>query len=53
VDNIVQLGAQTLVPKYSELIEPGMIDEASIVQPVDRVLRAFWIRDDSNNHADL
>lgn len=53
VDNVVQLGAQTLVPEYSELIEPGMVDEASIAQPVDRVLGVFWIRNDGNNHADL
>jgi hypothetical protein len=53
VDNVVQLGAQTLVPKYSELVEPGMVDEASIAQPVDRVLGVFWIRNDGNNHADL
>ncbi len=53
VDNVVHLGAQTLVPEYGELVEPGMVDETSIAQPVDRVLRVIRIRDDRYNHANL
>jgi len=53
VDNVVHLRAQTVVTEYSELIEPGMVDEASIAQPVDRILGVVWIRDDGKNQADL
>ena len=53
VDNVVHLGAQTRVPKYGELIEPGMVDEAGVAQPVDRELGMFRIRDNGSNHADL
>jgi hypothetical protein len=53
VDNIVQLGAQTLVPEYGELVEPRVVDEAGIAQPVDRELGVVRIGDDGSNHANL
>jgi hypothetical protein len=53
VDNIVQLGAQTLVPEHGELVEPRVVDEAGIAQPVDRELGVVRIRDDGSNHANL
>lgn len=53
VDNVVHLRAQTRVPEYGELIEPGMVDEAGVAQPVDRELGMIRIRDDGSNYADL
>jgi len=37
----------------SEFIQPGVIDEASIAEPVDRILRMVGIRIDCHNGADL
>jgi hypothetical protein len=53
VDNVVQLGAQAFVPKDGELVEPRLVDEAGIAQPVDRELGVIRIRDDGSDNANL
>jgi hypothetical protein len=53
VCQVVRRGAKTCVAEYSEFIQPGVIDEASIAQPVDRKLGMVGIRDDCRNDTDL
>jgi hypothetical protein len=55
VDNIVQLGAQTLVTEYGEFVEPRVVDEAGTAQQVDRVIEVIriMIRDEGSNHSNL
>lgn len=53
VDNVVQLGTQAFVPLDGELVEPRLVDEAGIAQPVDRELRVIRIRDDGSDNANL
>jgi hypothetical protein len=53
VDDVVELRAQTLVSEHGELVEPRVVDEAGIAQPVDRELGVIRIRDDGSNHANL
>ena len=53
MDNVVHLGAQTVVPEYGELVEPWVVDEAGIAQPVDRELGVIRIRDNGSNNANL
>lgn len=53
VDDVIELWAQTLVSEHGELVEPWVVDEAGIAQPVDRELGVLRIRDDCSNHADL
>ena len=35
VDDVVQLRAQARVVEHGELVEPGVVDKASVAQPVD------------------
>jgi hypothetical protein len=53
VDDVVELRAQTLVSEHGELVEPWVVDKASITQPINRKLGMVRIRNDSNNHANL
>jgi hypothetical protein len=53
VDHIVHLGSQARIIEYSELVEPGMVDEAGVAQPVNRELGMVRIWDDGSNHANL
>ena len=53
MDNIVQLGAKALVPEDGELVEPRVVDEAGIAQPVDREFGVIRIRDDGRNNTNL
>jgi hypothetical protein len=50
---IIRHGAKACVAEYGEFIQPGVIDEASIAQPIDRILGMVGIRDDCRNDTDL
>ena len=45
VDNVVHLRAQARVALHGELIDPGVVDEASVAQPVDGVFGVSRIWD--------
>jgi hypothetical protein len=53
VCQVIRHGAKTCVAEYGEFIQPGVIDEASIAQPVDRKFGMVGIRDDGRDDTDL
>jgi len=53
VRQVIRHRAQALVAEHGELIEPRVVNEAGIAQPIHRELRVERIRDDRRNDADL
>jgi hypothetical protein len=53
MDHIVQLGPQARIIEHGELVEPGVVDEASVAQPVNRELGVVGIWNDGCNYTDL
>ena len=50
---VVCHGAKACVAKYGQFVQPRVIYEAGIAQPVDRILGVVGIRDDRCNDTDL
>ena len=53
VRQVICHGAKACVAEHSEFVQPGVIDKASVAQPVDRELGVIRIRDDRRNDTDL
>ena len=53
VDNVLHLWAHARVVEYGEFIEPRVVDEASVAQPVDGEFGVLRIWYDSQNYANL
>jgi hypothetical protein len=53
VCHVIRYGAKAFVTEHSKLVQPGMIDEACIAQPVDRELWVVGVWDDCCNDAGL
>jgi hypothetical protein len=53
VRQVVRHGAKACVAKHGQFVQPRVVYEASVAQPVDRELGVVGIRDDRCNDANL
>lgn len=53
VREVICNGTEAFVAKHGEFVQPWVIDEARVAQPIDRELGMIGIRDDSRNDSDL
>ena len=53
VCQVIRHGAKAGVAEHGEFVQPWVVDEASVAQPIDRELGVIGIRDDCRNDTDL
>jgi len=53
VRQVIRHGTETFVSEHGEFVQPWVIDEARVAQPVDRELWVVGIWDDRRNDANL
>jgi hypothetical protein len=53
VRHVIRHGTETFVSEQGEFVQPWVIDEARVAQPVDRELWVVGIWDDRRNDANL
>jgi hypothetical protein len=53
VREVICHGTKAFVAKNCEFVQPWVIDEARVAQPIDRELRVVGIWDDGRNDSDL
>lgn len=53
VREVICHGTKAFVAKHGEFVQPWVIDEARVAQPIDRELGMVGIRNDSRNDSDL
>jgi hypothetical protein len=50
---VIRHGAKACIAEHGEFVQPGMIDETSVAQPIDRELGMVGIRNNCRNDTDL